>query len=670
MSLVKSPGFLPDLSSTEMEGDARRLFRFKDFVLDIDERQLFHNQTVISLAPKNFDVLAFFVRRSGHLIEKDELMQSIWADAFVEEANLARVVHSLRRTLGEGVNGNKFIETVARKGYRFVADVEELDAAKTAEFHAVEPRIPPSAATGDVPEPAAASSKSRNSVNARYVFLIVCILVAATLVSLAVLYLKDPFAASPEQIDSVAVLPFENATQDAELEYLSDGITENVINTLSQIPNLRVSPRSSVFKYKNSTDNSEMIGHALSVGAVVTGKIVRRGDTFVIQTELIDVNRKAQIWGQQYVQSASNIFGSQNEIAKELVSNLRLELNPSQKQKLARSFTESPEAQKAFLNGLYLFNQSTQQSQNVQVAMSARKSYCEKSVEYFQEAINFDSNYSQAYANLARAYRCLAEGQFSEYHEKAREAALTAIRIDESNDMAHRVLAIILRQQDWNWTDAEREYKRAIELNPNESGDARQGLASLLSAQGRHDEAIQQIELVEQRFPETMTDNAWIGFIYKDARKYDIAIDKFRRIKEIRPDNTLARFGLSEVYALQGMNEEAVAEAREIVELMKGGPGARMFLSAILAKVGQRSEALEILAEYEGNYEKQPYPLSILIASTYAKLDNKDRAFFWLEKAYTERSADLIRGIKVSPAWDKLRDDPRYFDLLSRVGLN
>ena len=653
MSLENSSDFLLNFSVDDMKGDENHFYEFKSFRLDVAERQLLNDGVSVPLMPKVFDVLAYLVEHHGHLVEKDELLRTVWADTFVEEANIARIIHELRKVLSEDKNGNKFIETVAKKGYRFVADVTEVsfgdaetarrgDAEMDVEEKSPQPNLKPKHTT-------------RN------------ILFAVGFVSVALLVFLLAFNRQPPTapIDSIAVLPFENDTQDANLDYLSDGVTENIINTLSSLPDLHVLPRNKVFEFKGKSKDTYNIGKELGVHSVLTGKIVRRGDKLVIQTELIDVEQKVQIWGEQYVYDSTDIFAGQNFIAKEVVNNLRLKLSDPQKQKLAKSFTENPEAQKAYLNGLYFLNQANQQSQNWQNSFAERKPFCEKSVEQFQQAIRLEPNYAQAYADLARAYSCLADDQSSEYTQKTREAAQNAIRLDETTATAHWMLAWILWQQDWNWAEAEKEFRRAIELNPNESGVARRDLASLLSAQGRHAEAIQEVEFVEQHFPNDIIDAVWVGYIYKDARLFDRAIEKFQSVKKLRPDNTQCRFGLSEVYAYKGMYPEAIAEAKEIVESTKGNSEAKMFLGMIYAMAGKHNEAVKLLEEYK----KQPKPYSSRIGSTYLHLGDKDQAFFWFNKACSERSGDLLYGIKVSPVWDKLRDDPRYDDLIRCFGL-
>jgi tetratricopeptide (TPR) repeat protein len=329
------------------------------------------------------------------------------------------------------------------------------------------------------------------------------------------------------------------------------------------------------------------------------------------------------------------------------------------------SLDQNPDAQKAYLNGLYLYHRASIQTQNAQSYFKDRRPFCEQSIEQFQSAIRLEPKYAQAYADLARAYRCLATDQSPENYTKAREAALTSLGIEDAIPTAHTVLAWILWQQDWNWASAEHEFKRSIELDPNGGTEARFGYARILSSQGRRQEAVQEIETAQHLFPAAFIDEALVGYIYKDARQYDRALEKFRSVKQVRPDNTTARFGLAEVLSLEGLHHEAIAEAEELVKLTNKQPVSTMFLGVIYARAGMTVEAKKIIDEYQ----KQPDPNAILIASAYLSLGDKDHAFAWLEKAYARHSNDLITGIRASPVYDALRDDSRYADLVRRVGL-
>jgi eukaryotic-like serine/threonine-protein kinase len=556
------------------------------------------------------------------------------------------------RALQNANNGGPLIETVPKHGYRFIAEVRSGDAHVRRRSRDETPSIKESIS----PRP-----------DSRRKFVVVGALGLIVLAFGFVAYRQLRSDATTERapIDSIAVMPFENATGDPSLEYLSDGITENIINTLSPLPKLRVSPRSFVFSYKNKQADLPAVGQALNVRAILTGRIAERGEMMVVQTELIDVGRRAQIWGQQYTYKLSEVLTAQNQIARDVVTNLRVKLSEAQEQDLTMSLKQSPEAQKAYLNGLYLYNRASSQTQNAQSYFKDRRPFCEQSIEQFQLAIRLEPKYAQAYADMSRAYRCLANDESPENYTRAREAALASLGIDETIPTAHRVLAWILWQQDWDWAGAEREFKRSIELDPNGSSEARFGYARILSSQGRREEAVREIETAQQLFPAAFIDEALVGYIYKDARQYDRALEKFRSVKQIRPDNTTARYGLAEVLSLKGLHQEAITEAEELLKLTGGRPVARMFLGGIYARAGRAVEAKKILDEYK----KQTDPNAVLIAATCLSLGDKEQAFAWLEKAYAERSNDLLTGIRASPVYDKLRDDPRYAALVRRVGL-
>jgi TolB-like protein/DNA-binding winged helix-turn-helix (wHTH) protein/Flp pilus assembly protein TadD len=624
-------------------------FEFGDLAVDPTERTCARNGQVLPMTGKVFDVLLAFVENPGRLMPKSELMEKVWPDEFVEEGNLARSVSSLRKALGGGPKDHKYIVTVQGRGYRFIANVIrigcEVPTARAIGIRGFE--------TDQINNGHPPFSRGYQDRNRNYVFLGVPTLLFLVLLSGYWVYptLRARIRAiSP--IESIAVLPFENSTGDADLDYLSDGVTENVINALSPLPNLRVLPRNMVFTYKGKAQDPYSSGTTLGVQAVLTGIIVKRNDTLTIQTELIDVEKKAQIWGQQYVYQSSDISKIQNNIAQQVVNNLRVKPSASLQQELTRRSTANPDAQRAYMWGLYYFNQSL--NDPTQKAVE----FHDKSIENLKQATTLDSNYVQAYADLARSYQSIptigADGP------KAKDAAQIALKLDETNPTAHSVLGTILWQNDWDWVGAEREFKRAMELSPNE---AHKDYADLLSAECRHEEAIREIKIAEELDPLNQQIKARMGFIYKDARQYDLAIDQFNSILQMNPNLIDTRFGLIEAYALKGKYEEAETESQNLLKL-SDRQDTRLFVGSIYAYMGRSDEAIEIYDQYKN----QGHHTNILMASICTSLGDKDAAFFWLEKAFLAHGRFLL-GVKSSPMFDPLHGDPRFTDLLKRMGL-
>jgi eukaryotic-like serine/threonine-protein kinase len=457
-------------------------------------------------------------------------------------------------------------------------------------------------------------------------------------------------------IDSVAVLPFDNSAANLDTEYLSDGITESIINSLSQLSQLRVMARSTVFAYKGHKVDPRKIGTDLNVRAVVTGKILQRGETLIIAAELVNARDGSQLWGKQYNRNLSDIFTVQEEIAREISESLRLRLSGKQKERLSRRYTENSEAYQLYLKGRYFWNKRSVESLT-------------KGVEYFRQAVEKDPNYAPAYAGLADSYiilgnyRCLSP---EEAHTRARDAAANALEIDEELAEAHAALAHVRQRYDWDWPGAEREFKRAVDLNPSYA-PAHQWYAIYLSSVGRHDEAIDEIKLAQRLDPLSLIINSGAGWIFYMARRQDQAIEQCLRTLDLDPNFVSARVCLGQSYVQKGMYKEAIAELQK-ARLLAENPIVTSVLGYAYAASGQREEARKALDDSNGLSKWRRYTSSYDRAIVYAGLGDRDKAFELLQRAYEDRDSYMI-WLKVEPILDKLRSDPRFADLERRVGI-
>jgi serine/threonine-protein kinase len=455
-------------------------------------------------------------------------------------------------------------------------------------------------------------------------------------------------------IDSIAILPLANASADPDAEYLSDGITESLINSLSQVPKLRVMARSTVFRYKGQEVDPQTVGRDLKVGAVLTGRVVQRGDTLIIGTELVDVENGWQLWGGQYNRKLSDIFAVQEEIAKEISEKLRLRLTGGQKKRLTRHHTENAEAYQAYLKGLYYWNKFTEEG-------------LKKSIEHFRQAIEIDPNYALAYAGLAHTYHQLV-GVYppGEVMPKAKAAAVKALELDGTLAEAHAALGWVRWRYDWDWPEAERAFKRANELNPNYA--IGHGMyAMFLDSMGRFDESSTAHERARQLDPLSLIIDATVGLHLYLARRYDEAIERCRKTIEMDPNFFVAHARLGLAYEQKGMFEEAIAEFQKAITLSGGNTGSVAALGRAYALAGNRVEAQKVADDLTERSKREyipPHSMALL----YAGLGEPDQAFAWLEEAYEARSGSLSY-LKVDPALDSLRSDPRFQDLLQRVGL-
>ncbi len=456
-------------------------------------------------------------------------------------------------------------------------------------------------------------------------------------------------------IESIAVLPFQNRSTDGDTEYLSDGLAESLIYRLSQLPNLKVSPTSSVFAYKNKEIDPVKVGNQLGVNAVLLGRIVQRGDSLTISAELVDVRYNKLLWGEQYERKMSELLQTQREIAREIVDKLRLKVS-GQEQGLAKHYTESNEAYQLYLKGRFQWHKRTNEA-------------LKKSIDYFNQAIERDPSFALAYAGLADCYvvpaYMLPPG---EKIPKAKMAAMKALELDDTLAEAHTSLARAMTTYDWDWRGAEREFQRAIELNPNYA-IAHQWYCGYLEAMGRTPEAIAEGKRALELDPLSpiITFEMGLGFFY--ARDYDKAIEYYQKTLELDPDFPPAHGQLPAAYEQKRMYDQAITGFQKGTNL-KGSREWYFSLSGlahVYAVTGNKGEAQKLLSEMKDLSVRQYVPAD-RIALIYAGLSDKDEAFAWLEKAYDERSFNMT-WLKVEPRWDSLRSDPRFADLVRRLGL-
>jgi len=457
-------------------------------------------------------------------------------------------------------------------------------------------------------------------------------------------------------IASVAVLPFENRSQDADSDYMSDGLTESLINSLARLPNLKVLPRSVAFRYKGKGADPQKVGAELGVNVVLSGRIVQRGNSLMISVELDDIRDNKELWGEQYNRKPAELLAVQNEIAAEISQLLRPKLTGEERQKLARGSTQNPEAYQLYLKGRYYTSKFTQEGMD-------------KGLQYFNQAIATDPNYALPYAGLAQYY-IVAVDWFMSPHDsmpKAREAAEKALAIDDALADAHQSRGEVAHFYEWDWTRAEMELKRAIELNSNDSSP-HESYSWLLLDTGRPDEAIAEGKRAVQIDPVSSETNAYLGIDYLYARRYGEAIDQLRKTIELDRNYWYAHNLLGRTYEASGKLPEAIAEFQRAVELEGGVAENWCNLGHAYALAGKRVEAEKIIARLQ-ELPAHTYVPPYNMATIYAGLGEKDQAFAWLDRAYQERSDNLVLFIKVDPQIDNLRSDPRFANLLGRIRL-
>jgi eukaryotic-like serine/threonine-protein kinase len=456
-------------------------------------------------------------------------------------------------------------------------------------------------------------------------------------------------------IESLAVMPFVNAGGDPGMDYLSDGISESLINSLTTLSDLTVMSRSSVFRYKGQNLDPVAVGRELKVQAVLVGIVSQRGEVLSVTTELVDTRNNRQIWGAQYNKALGDLLTLQQEISRDISEKLRLRLSGEDRKRLARRYTDNTEAYQLYLKGRYYWNKKTVEGTR-------------KAIEHFEQSIAKDPVYALAYTGLSDCYASLSGLTMppTQAMPKAREAAAKALEIDETLAEAHTSMADIKMLQDWDWAGAEKDFRRAIELNPGYAS-AHQWYGQYFEKLGRFDEALREMKRAQELDPLSLNINNAVGAVYYYARQYDRAIEQLKRTVEMDTNFARAHLWLGRAYVEKGMHQEAIAELERAFSLAEGAALYKAALAYAYGVSGRESDARKLLTDLLEE-SKRDYVSPFVIPLVYVSLGEKELAFEWLERAYDAHSDGLLY-LKVEPKWDALRSDPRFKSLLERVGL-
>jgi TolB-like protein/Flp pilus assembly protein TadD len=457
-------------------------------------------------------------------------------------------------------------------------------------------------------------------------------------------------------IESIAVLPFQNTSGDPNAEYLSEGIAESLINSLTQLQQLRVVARTTAFRYKGKDVDPQQAGRDLKVRAVLSGRVRQMGDTLNIQVDLMDVTTGAQLWGEEYERRVEDVVAVKQAIAREVTEKLRLRLSGEQQQQLARRDARNGEAYQLYLKGRFHWNKRNAKD-------------FQKAIEYFNQAIERDPSYALAYSGLAETYVLLpvySAASPQEGYPKAKAAAKKAIELDETLAEPHSALGYELMLYDWDLEGSEREFKRAIELNPNYA-TGHQWYGERLMVVGRFDETLAERKRAQELDPLSLIVNTNVALTYYYARQFDKAIDELRKVLEMDQTFYYARWNLGLCYQMKGMFSEAISEYQKAWQL-SNDPAVLALIGQAYASSGRRDEALRVLAQLK-EISKSQYVSAYSFALVHAALGDRDEAFRWLEKSYADHSFGEVGYIKIDPLVDSLRSDSRFTDLLRRLGL-
>ncbi len=615
---------------------------FGAFELHIRSGELLKEGRHIRLQPQPFRVLSLLASRAGQLVTREEIRQTIWGnETFVDfEQGLNFCINQIRAALGDDPETPRYIETLPRRGYRFLAPVEELRPAASRQ--------------------AESSSRFGKHLAAGGRLWVAAVALAVILLSSAYLARQRFWRASHPASGKtmLAVLPFENLTGDTEQEYFSDGLTEEMITQLGRMhpERLAVIARTSAMQYKRTNKGTQQIGRELGVDYILEGSVRRAGDHVRISAQLIQVRDQTHLWAESYERDLRDILALQADVARAITQQIQLKLTPQAEARLGSAHPVNPEAYELYLKGRYLWNKRTEQGYK-------------KAIEYFEQALEKEPQYAAAYSGLADCYFLLGAYSglpFRSAMPKAKAAALKALELEPELAEAHTSLGFIQAFHDWKYEDAEREFKRAIEINPNYP-TAHHWYGIFLFRMGRMDEAVAESQRALELDPLSLIINTDLALTYYFARQHDRAIEQSRKTLDMDPNFALALYTLGMAYGEKAMYRDAIEALQKAATLAGDNPVILGELGRIYAASGNKAEATRILRELQMT-SRRHYVAPETIAVVYAELGEKGQAIHWLEKAYAERSTFMV-SLKTEPSLDSLRSDPRFQDLLRRVGL-
>lgn len=629
-------------------------FHFGDFTLDQSRYRLQRGSRFLRLEKIPMELLFLLVERQGELVTRGEIAERLWGkDVFVDADHGINVaVRKIRVVLRDDPEKPRFVETIVGKGYRFAAPVIPKNADSGLQAATMV------RASTEIPRSEASATPLKTRISARR--LTVLLGAVATIALIAVVWLlrrPNNMAAIQPPIKSIAVLPLKNLSEDPTQEYLADGLTEDLIGRLAVVPGLRVISRTSSMNFKDTQLSLPEIAKALQVDAIAEGSVIREGNRIRVHAQLIRASTDQHIWAGEYEREYRSLLALQEEVAGNIAGRILAGLAPMERTGSAQPRTVDPEAYEDYLKGRYYLNQRTVNALN-------------KSIEYFQQALGKDPSYALAYSGLADTYALLGfRGRLrsKDMLARAKTDALKAIELDDSLADPHVSLAFVAETHEWDWAGAEREYKRALELNPDDAR-AHHWYAGYLTYVGRIDEGIAEEMRARELDPLSLPINNALSGRFLAAGRYDEALQQIQKTLELDSHFPQAHQTLGWLYLNGGKRDSAIREFRNALQLSGTNDSDLMLDVGFACAVnGKQDDARKILAELKGLHQRG-LAASGSIGILYGALGDSDEAFAWLQKAYAERDPELTY-IKVGRRFEPLRRDPRYQELVRRVGL-
>jgi TolB-like protein/DNA-binding winged helix-turn-helix (wHTH) protein len=631
---------------------------FDEFEIDLRSAELWVRGNRARLQDQPFQVLRVLLERRGEIVTRDELKQNLWpADTFVDfDDGLNTAVRKIRDALGDSAEKPRFIETIPRRGYRFVGRLLDVQPAVVSLLAEESEKSSKQKNAGLSTSDSAVLATQRAFLPTHWRVLLAGVAALAVFCVALVLYRSSRAKGANEPpIKSLAVLPLTNLSGDPKQEYLADGMTEALIGRLSGMHNLRVVSRTSVMRFKDTHLSVPEIARTLQVDGIVEGSVIRDGSRIRVHAQLIRAVTDEHFWSETYDRELGDVLSLQSDVAQSIARRVEVTITGQEHASLSSARTVDPEAYEAYLKGRYYWNKRTAGSMP-------------KAALYFEQAISKDPGYGAAYSGLADCNSGLAWHGFmspAEVLPKAYAAAQKAVEIDPQSADAHASLALALNHK-WDFPAAEVEFKRALELNP-QYANAHHWYGDYLSIQGRHDEALLEAKRALELDSLNLMIGTWVGLRYYLARRYDGAIEQGRNTVDLDPSFAAAHLILGESYVQQGKHQEGLDELQKAADLSGDSPLYMAQVGVSLGLAGKKKEALRVidkLQDISGKRYVSPYG----VAQIYATLNDKEQTYKWLETAYRDRAV-WMSYLAVDPVFDSIRSEERFQDLLRRVGL-
>ena len=628
-----------------------RIYEFEEFRLDAKSHRLFHRADgeLVPLTPKAVELLIYLVENRGRVLSKDELLENVWNNSFVEEANLSQTIFVLRKALGEDIHQPRFILTAPNRGYEFIATVRQF---------VTEDEILEESSLSDVPQVQSSKFKVQSPKSTIRIPKLKWLIVPLVLLLAFGVYWFYPREkpVSVKEIKTIAILPFEDLSAEQTEKYLGVSFADALANKFGELKQITVRPTRSVLKYAESREDMQKIGSELQVDAVLDGRIQRVGERVRVSVQLIRTSDNATIWTENFDDNFTNFFTVQDSISRKVVASLAVQMDENERRRFEQRGTTNAEAYQAYLRGRYFWSKRTGES-------------LQKAIGYFEQAIEKDASYALAYTGLADSYQLLSEYGGATPHEafpKAKAAAKKALEIDDQSAEAHTALAYTQTFYDWDWAGAERSFKRALELNPNYA-TAHQWYAEYLIIMGRFDESRAQLERaleIEPVSPIILTD---LAFVYDFQGKYDFELEQARKVIEIDPNFAFGHVYLGLGYERKGMYAESAAANATAMTLFGEPPECVEEVNVAFVQNGFKGFWQKRLEQIETRPHLKNFQ-AYNKALVYIRLDDRENALKSLTQAYQRRDSWMVNA-NYEPLLTPLHNDPRFQDLLRRMNL-